>query len=109
MTKRRTDIIATSIAAAAVAGGALGSAAARRRMEHVQAGEVLWKVPPQDLGRIRSFDGTEIAVRAAGDPDSPILIFVHGLTLDMTIWMDQWSDLSGDLWCVTMDLRSHGH
>ena len=75
----------------------------------MQAGETLWKVPPQDLGRVRSFDGTEIAVRAAGDPDTPVLLFVHGLTLDMTIWLEQWSDLSVDMWCVTMDLRSHGH
>jgi pimeloyl-ACP methyl ester carboxylesterase len=109
LTKRRTAVIATSIAAAAVAGGALGTAAARRRMEHVQAGETLWRVPPEDLGRVRSFDGTELAVRAAGSPDSPVLIFVHGLTLDMTIWLEQWPDLSVDLRCVTIDLRSHGH
>ena len=108
MTKRRTAVIATGIAAAAVAGGALGRAAARRRHEHQQAGEILWKIPPQDLGCVRSFDGTEIAVRAAGDPDAPILIFVHGLTLDMTIWLEQWSDLSVEFWCVVMDLRSHG-
>jgi pimeloyl-ACP methyl ester carboxylesterase len=108
MRKRRTAVIATGIAAAAVAGGAIGRAAARRRMEHEQAGELMWKLPPQDLGRVRSFDGTEIAVRAAGNPDDPVLLFVHGLTLDMTTWLEQWSDLSVDMWCVVMDQRSHG-
>ena len=108
MTKRRTAVIATGIAVAAVAGGAIGRAAARRRLQNQGAAEDLWKLPPQDLGRVASSDGTEIAIRAAGNPDSPIVVFVHGLTLDMTTWLEQWSDLSIDLWCVMMDQRSHG-
>jgi pimeloyl-ACP methyl ester carboxylesterase len=108
VTKRRTVIIATGIAAATVAGGAIGRAAARRRLRHGEEAEDLWKPPPQDLGRVTSWDGTEIAVRAAGNPDSPVVVFVHGLTLDMTTWIEQWSDLSLDLWCVMMDHRSHG-
>jgi pimeloyl-ACP methyl ester carboxylesterase len=108
VTKRRTVIIATGLAAATVAGGAIGRAATRRRLQHGEAAEELWKPPPQDLGRVTSWDGTEIAVRAAGNPDSPVVIFVHGLTLDMTTWLEQWSDLSIDLWCVMMDQRSHG-
>jgi pimeloyl-ACP methyl ester carboxylesterase len=108
VTRRRTVVIATGIAAAAVAGGAIGRAATRRRLQHGEAAEDLWKPPPQDLGRVISADGTEIAVRAAGNPDSPLVIFVHGLTLDMTTWREQWTDLSLEYWCVLMDQRSHG-
>ena len=55
-----------------------------------------------------SFDGTEIAVRAAGDPDAPVLLFTHGFSLDMSVWHEQWIDLADDFRCVLMDHRSHG-
>jgi len=65
-------------------------------------------LPPDDLGPITSFDGTEIAVRAAGPTDAPVLLFVHGFSLDGTTWFEQWMDLSVDYRCVVMDQRSHG-
>ena len=40
---------------------------------------------PTTWTRSSSFDGTEIAVRAAGDPAAPVLLFAHGFSLDMSI------------------------
>ena len=60
------------------------------------------------LEPIASFDGTEIAIRAAGDPDAPVLLFTHGFSLDMSVWHEQWIDLADDFRCVLMDHRSHG-
>jgi len=79
----------------------------RRRTEH-ELEAPLWDLPPDDLGPVRSFDGTQLAVRAAGDPSAPLLLFVHGFSLDMTTWREQWVDLSVDHRCVLMDQRGHG-
>jgi pimeloyl-ACP methyl ester carboxylesterase len=48
-------------------------------------------------------------VRAAGDPTLPVLLFVHGFSLDLTTWHYQWTELSDRYRCVLFDLRSHGH
>jgi pimeloyl-ACP methyl ester carboxylesterase len=107
MTGRRTALIAGGVAAGAIAAGAVGRTIARRRSDQgLEA--TLWDLPPDDLGPVPSFDGTKLAVRAAGDPTSPILLFVHGFSLDMTIWREQWVDLSVDHRCVLMDQRGHG-
>ena len=37
-----------------------------------------------------------------------MLLFVHGFSLDMTVWHEQWVDLSTDFRCVLMDQRGHG-
>ncbi|MDP9330539.1 MAG: alpha/beta hydrolase [Actinomycetota bacterium] len=108
MTTRRTATIAAGIAAGTVVLGVVGRTVVRRRHEHQEAAGVHWELPPDDLGFIRSFDGTGIAVRAAGDPDKPVLVFAHGFSLDMTTWLDQWRDLSDEFRCVLMDHRSHG-
>lgn len=107
MTKKRAAVIGAGIAAGAVAAGAVGRTIVRRKTEHDLEAH-LWDLPPDDLGTVESFDGTEIAVRAAGDPDAPVLLFVHGFSLDMTIWHEQWIDLSADFRCVLMDQRGHG-
>jgi pimeloyl-ACP methyl ester carboxylesterase len=107
MSGRRAAAIGAGVAAGAVAAGAIGRTLVRRRHSQ-QLGEQLWDLPPQDLGVVRSFDGTSIAVRAAGDPGLPALLFVHGFSLDMTIWHEQWVDLSVDHRCILMDLRGHG-
>ncbi|MGH2630926.1 MAG: alpha/beta fold hydrolase [Actinomycetota bacterium] len=107
MTTRRTALIAGGAAAGAIAAGAVGSAIVRRRSDH-DLEAPLWDLPPDDLGPVRSFDGTQLAVRAAGDPAAPLLLFVHGFSLDMTTWREQWVDLSVDFRCVLMDQRGHG-
>jgi pimeloyl-ACP methyl ester carboxylesterase len=108
MRTRRNASIAAGVAASAVAAGLVGRAVVRRRLEHRVAVESPWELPPEDLGLVRSFDGTRIAVRASGDPEGPVILFVHGFSLDMTTWLEQWRDLSIDFRCVLMDQRSHG-
>jgi pimeloyl-ACP methyl ester carboxylesterase len=91
----------------AVAGGLAGRAVLRRGRD---AGphESLALQPPDDLGIVRSFDGTDLAVRAAGEASAPMLLFVHGFSLDLTSWHYQWTGLSDRFRCVLFDLRWHG-
>ena len=105
--KKRAAVIGATVAASAVVAGAVGRTVVRRRTEHHLEAE-LWDLPPDDLGFIESFDGTRIAVRGCGDPKAPLLLFVHGFSLDMTTWHEQWIDLSVDFRCVLMDQRGHG-
>ena len=110
MTRRRKAIVTAGLAAGAVAGGMVGRTVLNaRRRHHDPAGDGPFSaLPPEDLGTVRSFDGTEIAVRAAGDPSKPVIVFVHGFSLDLTTWHDQWTGLSDRYRCVLFDLRSHG-
>jgi pimeloyl-ACP methyl ester carboxylesterase len=107
MARKRTALIAGGVAAGAIAAGAIGRTIVRRRTDHDLEAS-LWDLPPDAPEPVRSFDGTRLAVRAAGDPAAPILLFVHGFSLDMTTWREQWIDLSVDHRCVLMDLRGHG-
>ena len=103
---------AGALAVAAGAAGALlaGRASVRRHRERPdpEAGQPLWTLPEEDLGPIRSFDGTDLAVRAAGPSDAPAIVFSHGFTLDMTTWFYQWRELSARYRCVLFDQRGHG-
>jgi pimeloyl-ACP methyl ester carboxylesterase len=107
MARKRTALIAGGVAAGAIAAGAIGRTIVRRRTDHDLEAS-LWDLPPDAPEPVRSFDGTRLAVRAAGDPAASILLFVHGFSLDMTTWREQWIDLSVDHRCVLMDLRGHG-
>jgi pimeloyl-ACP methyl ester carboxylesterase len=110
MTRRRTAIVTAGLAAGAVAGGMVGRTVlnARRRRDDPSADGPFSELPPEDLGTVRSFDGTEIAVRAAGDPSRPVIVFVHGFSLGLTTWHEQWTELSARYRCVLFDFRSHG-
>ncbi len=109
MSKGRTAFVTAGVAAGAVAGGVLGRAVlSRRRRPDPEAHEPLAQLPPDDLGPVVSFDGTELAVRAAGDPSRPAIVFVHGFSLDLTTWHYQWKELSERYRCVLFDQRSHG-
>jgi pimeloyl-ACP methyl ester carboxylesterase len=109
VSRRRKALVTAGVAAGAVAAGVLArSVVSGRRAPGLATLADLDAVPPDDLGPIRSFDGTELAVRAVGDPASPVLIFVHGFGLDMTTWHFQWASLSDRYRCVCLDLRSHG-
>jgi pimeloyl-ACP methyl ester carboxylesterase len=104
--KRRTALMSAGIAGGAVVAGLVGRAVVRRRHtgEHGPAGPP----PPEDLGAVASFDGTELAMRAAGDPASPVLLLAHGFSLDMTTWSALWPLLTDGFRVVTFDHRSHG-
>jgi pimeloyl-ACP methyl ester carboxylesterase len=93
-------------AAGAVGAGLAGRAVWRRRRP--AGGDGAWAPPPEDLGPVQAFDGTKLAVRAAGPPEAPVLLFSHGFSLDMTTWSEQWSDLANEFRCVTLDHRAHG-
>src|SRR4030095_4579732 len=64
--------------------------------------------PPEEPVPGEAFDGTQLAVRAAGPSDAPMVLFSHGFSLDMTTWREQWSSLSDEFRCVVMDHRAHG-
>jgi pimeloyl-ACP methyl ester carboxylesterase len=100
--------VTAGVAATAVAGGLVTRTVLRRRHQDPEALEPLAQLPPERLERVRSLDGTELEVRAAGDPSAPILLFSHGFSLDMTAWHYQWSVLSERFRCVLYDQRSHG-
>ena len=104
--RKRTAILSAGIAAGAVVAGVAGRAALRRRHEH--DGPPIGDPPPEDLGIVRSFDGTGLAVRAAGAPDSPVMLLSHGFSLDMTIWSELWPELARRFRVVAFDHRSHG-
>ena len=97
---------------AAVATGAVVAerVAARRlrRRTDPEAAESFGTLPPEDLGPVSSFDGTRLHVRAAGPPDGPALVFVHGFSLDLTTWYYQWRHFSDRYRCVLYDARAHG-
>ncbi len=109
MSTRRAALVTAGITAGAVAGGFVGRAVlSRHPTPDPDAFEDLAALPPDDLGPIRSLDGTELSVRAAGDPSDPVIVFAHGFSLDMTSWHFQWTALSDRYRCVLLDFRSHG-
>jgi pimeloyl-ACP methyl ester carboxylesterase len=110
LSRKRAAVVTAGIAAGAVAGGVIGRTVlnSRRRRSDPEQHEQLSLLPPEDLGPVRSFDGTELAVRAAGEPSDPTIVFVHGFSLDLTTWHYQWSHLSERFRCVLFDFRSHG-
>lgn len=108
MSRRRTAIVASGVAAGAVAAGVVGRVLVKRRHDDHVDGTPLFDLPPEVLDPVIAFDGTQITVRAAGDPAAPLLVFAHGFSLDMSVWHEQWVDLSDDFRCVLMDHRSHG-
>ncbi len=98
---------AVALAAAAVVAGRAAARRLRARPDP-EAGEPFWTLPPDDLGPARSYDGTPLAVRAAGPQGAPAILFAHGITLDMTTWHYQWRALSDRFRCVLFDHRAHG-
>ena len=108
MSRKRTAAIAAAVAAGTVVAGAAVGVLSGRRHRADDAAQTIGDLPPEALDPVVSFDGTEIAVRAAGDPDAPVLLFTHGFSLDMSVWHEQWIDLADDFRCVLMDHRAHG-
>jgi pimeloyl-ACP methyl ester carboxylesterase len=111
MTKRlattSTRVAVGAVAAAgAVAAGLAGQALWRRGRP--AGDDATWAPPPEDIGPIEAFDGTKLAVGAAGPTEAPLLLFSHGFSLDMTTWREQWTDLGDEFRCVALDHRAHG-
>lgn len=98
--------MSAGIAAGAVVAGVAGRAVVRRRTAEPSA---IGDVPHEDLGLVASFDGTRLAVRAAGDAAAPVVLLSHGFSLDMSVWCRVWPELSRDFRVVAFDHRSHGH
>jgi pimeloyl-ACP methyl ester carboxylesterase len=103
--KRRAALLSAGIAAGAVAAGMATRFVLRQR--HAPAPPI-GDLPPEDLGAVVSFDGTELAVRAAGDPGAPVVLLSHGFSLDSSVWCDLWPELAQEFRVVTFDHRSHG-
>ena len=103
---RKTAAVSAGVVAGALAAGMIGSALVRRR--HPRNVEPLGPPPPEDLGPVDSFDSTELAVRAAGDPEAPVVLLAHGFSLDMSSWWAVWPELAKDFRVIALDLRSHG-
>jgi pimeloyl-ACP methyl ester carboxylesterase len=110
MTPTRRKLLTAGVAAAgAVAGGVAAGTALHRRARSAghAVHEPLAMLPPQDLGPVAAADGTALVVRSTGPLDAPTLVFVHGFSLDLTIWHFQWTGLDG-LRCILYDQRGHG-
>ena len=111
-TARRLRRVALGTAAAATAAvGAVATqrAAARRLRGRPDQGreDDLARLPDEEL-RVTSGDGTRLHVRAIGPRGAPALVFLHGITLDMTTWHYQWRAFSDRFRCVLVDQRAHG-
>jgi pimeloyl-ACP methyl ester carboxylesterase len=108
VSRKRTALVTAGLAGAAVAGVVGRTVLNARRRKDPEAHEQLSLLPPEDLGPVRSFDGTELSVRAAGKPELPLLVLAHGFSLDLTSWHYQWTGLSDRFRIVAFDFRSHG-
>lgn len=111
-TRRRTGLLGF---AAFAAGAALGVAAEelvyRRAFPRndPEAGERFGSVRGKQL-RVKSFDGTELAVEAFGPEDAPACVLLHGMGLASEVWHYQVRDLvrDGRFRVVVYDARGHG-
>jgi pimeloyl-ACP methyl ester carboxylesterase len=102
------------VATGATAGAAiLGFVGARHLVRQARArpdaerGESL-DVRPGEEHRVRSFDGTDLAVNVVGPGDAPTVVLIHGFSGDMTLWHYQWKALAKRWRVVLYDQRGHG-
>ena len=99
---------AAALGAATTAAGVRLAARRLRARPDPEAAEDLGALPPDDLTPAVSFDGTELAVRAAGPEGAPAVLFSHGFSLDLTTWYYQWKHLADRYRVVLFDHRGHG-
>jgi pimeloyl-ACP methyl ester carboxylesterase len=111
----RVALVGGGVTAAAAALGLAGerylTSRARSRPDP-ERGEPFGERPGEE-SRIRSFDGTDLAVNVVGPrarrKGRPTLVFVHGFSADMTVWHYQWKRFSSENRVVLFDQRGHGH
>jgi pimeloyl-ACP methyl ester carboxylesterase len=108
-TARRLVVAAGASAAAAVIGFAGARHAVRRARTgpDPERGEDLDERPGVER-RVRSFDGTELAVHVVGPDDAPAVVLIHGFSGDLTLWHFQWKELAKTYRVVLFDQRGHG-
>jgi non-heme chloroperoxidase len=65
---------------------------------------------PDELRLLRGADGVRLAVRAAGDPQAPPIVLVHGWGSAGSVWHGQLTDpdLTVRHRLIAVDLRGHG-
>ena len=109
--------VALAVSGAAVA-GTIAAVAAKRAVVRRLRSPLAER--PGTARRVRSFDGSELAVNVVGplggagrnaagsDHRAPTLVFAHGFSLDMTSWHYQWKRFSLRHRCVLFDQRGHG-
>jgi pimeloyl-ACP methyl ester carboxylesterase len=101
------------VAGATAAAAALGVAGERylirraRSRPDPERGEPLEERPGTEH-RIRSFDGSELAVNVAGSEGVPTMVMLHGFSSDLTLWHYQWKHFIETYRCVLVDQRGHG-
>jgi len=107
--KRSAAVWAAGIAAGAVSGILAERAAMKRARARPdpERGERFDELPGARVP-VTGFDGIRLHVRAVGPDDGPIVVFVHGVTLNLTTWHYQWKALSDRYRCVLYDQRGHG-
>jgi pimeloyl-ACP methyl ester carboxylesterase len=115
MSEGRGKTVSRSLIGVGVAMGAaaVGIAAERYAVRRARAApdpnrDELLDERPGVEHRLTSFDGTELAVNVVGPDRGPTLVFVHGFSLDMTVWHYQWKRFSEKYRCVLYDVRGHG-
>jgi pyruvate dehydrogenase E2 component (dihydrolipoamide acetyltransferase) len=54
-------------------------------------------------------DGVSVNYLSVGAEDGPAAVLLHGFGGDLTTWMFNQGDLSGELQCVAIDLPGHGN
>jgi pimeloyl-ACP methyl ester carboxylesterase len=115
MSERRRKTLTRSLVGTGVALGAaaVGIAAERALVRRARAAPDPQRDEPLDERpgvehRLTSFDGTELAVNVVGPDRGPTLVFIHGFSLDMTVWHYQWKRFARDYRCVLYDVRGHG-
>ena len=107
MNRKRTAAIAGLVAAGAIVAGKV-LVRRQRTGPDSASGERFDELPPEEIAPVVSPDGTLIHLRAAGDSSAPVLVFVHGFSVDMTTWHYQWKELSNRYRCILYDQRGHG-
>jgi pimeloyl-ACP methyl ester carboxylesterase len=108
--KRRRGILLGALAAGATA----GLVAERyfvgrdRRRPDPEAKEPFGELRGESVGPLSSFDGTRLHVETIGSAGAPTIVFVHGFSLNLTIWHYQMRDLPPAHRLVLFDARGHG-
>jgi pimeloyl-ACP methyl ester carboxylesterase len=110
----RVALIGGGVTAASAVLGVVGERYLMRRERSKpdpERDEPLGERPGTEI-RVRSFDGTDLAVNVVGPTAArrprATVVLVHGFSADMTVWHYQWKRLSAEYRCVLFDQRGHG-